>query len=94
MGWSSWKAIQVGADDSGGVDRRRLGCAIHQQRVDQPDEIGGVLTWVGDIDGNCYAIELTERLGLENKGGVLRLGLAHYNTAEEVERTLRVLDEA
>jgi cysteine desulfurase family protein (TIGR01976 family) len=45
-------------------------------------------------DGNCYAVELTERLGLEVRGGVLRLGLVHYNTADEVDRTLRVLDEA
>lgn len=41
--------------------------------------------------GNCYALELTERLGLEKHGGVLRLGLVHYNTAEEVDRTLQAL---
>jgi cysteine desulfurase family protein (TIGR01976 family) len=50
----------------------------------------GVYAW----DGNFYAVELTERLGLEARGGLLRLGLAHYNTAEEVEQTLRALDEA
>jgi cysteine desulfurase family protein (TIGR01976 family) len=45
-------------------------------------------------DGNFYAIELTERLGVEASGGVLRLGLVHYNTADEVDQTLRALDEA
>jgi cysteine desulfurase family protein (TIGR01976 family) len=42
--------------------------------------------------GNMYALELTERLGLE-PGGVLRIGCAHYNTAEEIDRLLRALDE-
>ena len=42
--------------------------------------------------GNFYALELTERLGLEEKGGLLRLGLVHYNTAEEIDRLLQALD--
>jgi cysteine desulfurase family protein (TIGR01976 family) len=44
--------------------------------------------------GNFYALELTERLGVEEQGGFLRLGLVHYNTAEEVDRLLAALDEA
>jgi cysteine desulfurase family protein (TIGR01976 family) len=44
-------------------------------------------------NGNMYALELAERLGLEGRGGFLRLGIVHYNTAEEVDRTLRALDE-
>jgi selenocysteine lyase/cysteine desulfurase len=43
--------------------------------------------------GNFYAVELTERLGVEQQGGLVRLGLVHYNTADEVERLLRALDE-
>jgi selenocysteine lyase/cysteine desulfurase len=43
--------------------------------------------------GNMYALELTERLGLEPGGGVLRIGCAHYNTVEEIDRLLRALDE-
>lgn len=41
--------------------------------------------------GNFYAVAVTERLGLEAQGGLLRLGLAHYTTAEEVETLLGVL---
>jgi cysteine desulfurase family protein (TIGR01976 family) len=48
-----------------------------------------IYTW----SGNLYAVELAERLGLEGRGGFLRLGLVHYNTAEEVERVLEALDE-
>jgi cysteine desulfurase family protein (TIGR01976 family) len=44
----------------------------------------GIFTW----DGNFYALNLTERLGVEKLGGVLRVGLVHYNTAEEVDRLL------
>ena len=44
----------------------------------------GIFTW----EGNYYAVNLTERLGVEDKGGMLRIGLAHYNTAEEVDRFL------
>jgi selenocysteine lyase/cysteine desulfurase len=44
-------------------------------------------------NGNMYAINLTERLGLESKGGFLRLGLVHYNTHEEVEKVLQASGE-
>jgi selenocysteine lyase/cysteine desulfurase len=43
--------------------------------------------------GNFYAMELTEWLGVELRGGFVRLGLVHYNTPEEVDRTLAALDE-
>jgi cysteine desulfurase family protein (TIGR01976 family) len=49
----------------------------------------GFFTW----DGNYYALNLTERLDVERDGGFLRIGLAHYNTAEEVERFLSALRE-
>ena len=49
----------------------------------------GIFTW----DGNYYALNLTERLDVEKDGGFLRIGLAHYNTAEEVARLLAALQE-
>ena len=42
--------------------------------------------------GNMYALELTERLRLEERGGFLRLGLVHYNTAEEIDGLIQALD--
>jgi cysteine desulfurase family protein (TIGR01976 family) len=44
-------------------------------------------------NGNMYALHLSERLGLEPAGGFLRLGIVHYNTAEEIDRVLGVLAE-
>lgn len=44
----------------------------------------GVFAW----DGDFYATGLIERLGQAETGGVVRLGMVHYNTADEVERVL------
>ena len=38
--------------------------------------------------GHNYAIEPVGRMGLMDKGGVLRVGLAHYNTEAEVDALL------
>lgn len=46
-----------------------------------------IFTWHGDH----YATELIRRLGLEGSGGTLRIGIAHYNTASEVDLVLEVL---
>ncbi|UCH19449.1 MAG: cysteine desulfurase-like protein [Deltaproteobacteria bacterium] len=42
-------------------------------------------------DGHCYALEPVKRLGLEKKGGVVRVGLSLYNTKEEVNRLISAL---
>jgi len=47
----------------------------------------GIFTWAG----NHYALTLMERLDLESRGGVVRVGAVHYNTAAEVERLIDAL---
>jgi len=37
-------------------------------------------------DGNFYALSVTQRLGVEDNGGLLRVGLVHYNTQDEIEK--------
>lgn len=55
-----------------------------------PDEVAvrlgaeGVFVW----NGNFYALTCTERLGLEDRGGLIRAGLAPYCTEEDVDRLL------
>jgi cysteine desulfurase family protein (TIGR01976 family) len=39
--------------------------------------------------GNYYAVEIMKRLGLDN--GAVRIGIVHYNTADEVDRLLDAL---
>ncbi|MBF2022200.1 MAG: cysteine desulfurase-like protein [Hydrococcus sp. C42_A2020_068] len=49
----------------------------------------GIFTW----NGNFYARHLTERLGVEASGGLVRIGLVHYNHLEEIHYLLKVLKE-
>lgn len=43
--------------------------------------------------GNMYAMEISERLGLEASGGFVRLGMVHYNTISEIDAVLKALDD-
>lgn len=47
----------------------------------------GIYAW----DGNFYASSVTERLEQEEHGGLVRIGLVHYNTREEIERLVAAL---
>ena len=47
----------------------------------------GIYVW----DGNYYALAIMERLGLEESGGMVRVGAAHYNTLDEVACLIDVL---
>jgi len=49
----------------------------------------GINVW----SGHNYALELARFLQLDEADGVLRIGLAHYNTAGEVERLIGALRE-
>ncbi|MBX9694186.1 MAG: cysteine desulfurase-like protein [Cyanobacteria bacterium] len=48
----------------------------------------GIFAW----DGNFYALQLTELLGLEDGGGMLRVGAVHYNSVDEIDRCLKALE--
>ncbi len=44
-------------------------------------------------DGHYYAINVTEQLGLEESGGMVRVGATHYNTIEEIRKLGEALTE-
>ena len=46
----------------------------------------GIAVW----HGNYYAVEIMQRLGLDE--GAVRVGIVHYNTADEVDRLLAELE--
>lgn len=50
----------------------------------------GICVW----SGNNYALEVVRQLGIPEDSGVLRIGLAHYNTAAEVEVALASVGRA
>jgi len=54
----------------------------HPSQIAEALGKAGFYVW----DGNYYALAVTERLGIEASGGMVRVGAAHYNTVEEVER--------
>ena len=61
-----------------GLHPRNIAAALGEQ---------GVQVW----DGNYYAPAVTERLGLEADGGMVRVGLVHYNTVDEIQRLVDTL---
>jgi cysteine desulfurase family protein (TIGR01976 family) len=48
-----------------------------------------IFVWNGDF----YAVHVIERLGLAEAGGLVRIGINHYNTADEVDRLLAAIGE-
>ncbi len=47
----------------------------------------GIFVWAGGF----YAVGLMRALGLSESGGMVRIGLAPYNTREEIDRTLQAI---
>ncbi len=47
----------------------------------------GLFVW----DGHFYAVRLVERLGLIDRGGLVRVGLCPYTTREELDRLLEAV---
>ena len=44
----------------------------------------GICVW----SGHNYALEVVRHLQIDEGAGVVRIGMAHYNTLDEVDRTL------
>jgi cysteine desulfurase family protein (TIGR01976 family) len=53
---------------------------LHPRFVAEHLAAEGIYVW----DGNYYALCVTERLGLEEQGGMVRVGPVHYNTVDEI----------
>lgn len=84
----------TGADASAYVDKRAptvsFTLASHTA-----DEIARYLATrnVCAWSGNFYAVEVSQELGREGNGGMLRLGCANYTTKEEIRHVLECLKE-
>lgn len=82
------------------TDRRRLEERVptvsfrmqgmHPRQVAEALDQENINVW----DGNYYALAVTERLGLEASGGMVRVGPVHYNTVEEIHRFGEALGRA
>ena len=83
-----------GITDPARVDERVPTFAVtleghHSRAVAEHLASRGISTW----DGDFYAWELVRALGLADAGGLLRIGLVHYNTLEEIDRLVEALGE-
>jgi selenocysteine lyase/cysteine desulfurase len=61
----------------------------HPHEIAKALDKAGIYVW----DGNYYALAVTERLGVEEDGGMVRVGAAHYNTLDEVSRLSEELEK-
>lgn len=92
-GLSSFKALTIRGITSANAMHRRVPTVSFTIDGRNPDDLAkafaadGIFVW----SGHNYAIEPIRRMGLQDCGGVLRVGLAHYNTAEEVDVLLTSL---
>lgn len=86
--------VLYGPNDSQKTEERvatfsfRLG-DLHPRKVAEAFGERGIYVW----DGNYYALNITERLGLEDSGGMVRVGATHYNTLEEIKKLGEALNE-
>ena len=62
---------------------------IHPRQIAEKLDQENIYVW----DGNYYALAVTERLGVEKSGGMVRIGPVHYNTPEEIYRLGEVLEK-
>ena len=82
------KGISAGKDLA-----RRVPTVSFTVENQNPEEISNklaaenIFVW----HGHNYALEAIRLMGLEESGGVVRIGPVHYNTLEEIDRTLEVL---
>jgi cysteine desulfurase family protein (TIGR01976 family) len=87
------KGIQIyGITDAEQLDRRAPTVSLTWS----PHRPEDVARWLGrhnvfTTHSDHYATELINRLGLAEQGGTLRIGVAHYNTASEVDLVLELL---
>jgi cysteine desulfurase family protein (TIGR01976 family) len=83
----------LGITDRAGL-ARRVSTVSFTADDRSPEEIAGALAAEGIQvwDGHNYALEIYRKLGLLERGGGVRIGPVHYNTVEEVDRTLEKID--
>ncbi len=74
----------------------RVGTVSFVHRSKRSREICDVVDRSGIAirSGHMYAHRLCEALGLDPADGVVRVSLVHYNTVEEIDRLIDVLEEA
>lgn len=94
-GLSAIEGIEIiGITDKTRLHERFPTFSIRHQSISPANlakELGrqGICVW----NGNYYALEFSQRMGFE-PDGMVRIGLVHYNTVDEINRLLAAIDQA
>ncbi len=94
-GLQQFEGVEVrGITDPAAFERRVPTVSITKQGMVPCDlaaflDDHGVYVW----DGHSYALPVIEWLGLQDLGGVVRIGPTHYNTLDEVDAVLELIGE-
>lgn len=83
-----------GITDQERFDQRTPTIALTIQGI-SPRDAAIALTerGIASTQGDFYATMLIDRLGLSDRGGVLRFGLGHYTTTDEIDRLASAVEE-
>ena len=86
--------VRIIGSDHAGPSRVGTISFVHETKTSR--EITEVVDQSGIAirHGHMYAYHLCEALGMDLDDGVVRVSLVHYNTPEEIERLIDVLDRA
>jgi selenocysteine lyase/cysteine desulfurase len=89
-GLSAFRGLRIRGITSANAMHRRVPTVsftidgVEPQTLAQALAKENIFVW----SGHNYAVEPVTRMGLMDKGGVLRVGLAHYNTPAEIDAFL------
>ncbi len=94
-GLKTVKGVKIQGISSSNALHRRVPTVSITHQKHHPDAMAkalakkNIFVW----SGHNYALEPVKRLGLLDKGGVLRIGLAHYNTEPEVDACIAAVEQ-
>jgi cysteine desulfurase family protein (TIGR01976 family) len=95
-GLQNFKRVKIRGITSANAVHRRVPTVsftvdgVHPTALAKHFAAENIFVW----SGHNYALEPINRMGLMEAGGVLRVGLAHYNTPQEVEQFIASLSRA
>lgn len=87
--------VEIRGISQPGAMTRRVPTVSFTHSRQSPTEIAerlaarNIFVW----SGHNYALEVVRALGIEESGGVVRIGAVHYNTLDEVDTLLNALED-
>lgn len=88
--------VSIVGPRGGGNDTPRVSTVSFRHAEVAPDPIARALTAENIFvwSGHNYAVGIVRQLGIPEDEGVLRIGIAHYNTEAEIDAVLAAVDRA